>query len=152
MATAPIAGTSSEKSPVISTTIIITAMGALEIPPKREIMPTTTKTGIVDTWMISGKKVCSERPTAPPTAPPMTSPGANTPPLPPDPIVSEVVMIFMKGRIRRTASGSMLYIESCMKPYPAPRPPRAAIMVSGEIYESPITRKAIITAPERGLI
>ena len=42
IATATRAGASTEMFPVISATMIMTASGAREIPPKTAIMPTTT--------------------------------------------------------------------------------------------------------------
>lgn len=106
--TAPIAGTSREKSPVISVTMIIIAIGAWEMAPKRAIIPTITKTGTDSTGTIPGSARCSKAPRAPPADPPITSPGAKTPPLPPEPMVSDVVRIFANGRRRSTPIGSML--------------------------------------------
>ena len=46
----------------------------------------------------SCNRSCATRPKAPPKRPPMTSAGAKSPALPPDPMVSEAETIFAKQR------------------------------------------------------
>ena len=106
-ATAPIAGTRSEKFAVISTTMIITAIGAYATQPKSAIIPMTMKAGIVSGGKNDGKSRLRTTPVIPPIMPPITRPGAKTPPLPPEPMVREVVRILRKGRRTRTARGSI---------------------------------------------
>ena len=82
--------------PVISITIIATAIGALLAAPKRESMPIITKCiNIVrlNTWGLTKFK---RRKVNKPTDAPMNMPGAYTPPLPPEPTENDVASIFAK--------------------------------------------------------
>ena len=104
-------------SPVISVTISMTAIGALAMPPKSAPIPTTTNgsasAGMPGTWPWSIPHI------APPSMPPMKRPGAKTPPLPPEPIVSDVAMIFSatSAAIVPTASCAVLSsIANCSQP------------------------------------
>ena len=70
----------------------MTAIGAFATPPNSAIMPTITKgAGVAGS---QPTRPCSTPQNAPPSMPPMNRPGANTPPLPPEPIVSDVARIF----------------------------------------------------------
>ena len=106
--TASTAGIAKSKLPVISRTIKRTATGAWDTLPKTEIIPMTTKTGIADTPTSSGKRRCSPLPSAPPKNPPTASPGANTPPDAPLPMVNAVARIFTNGSRRSTVNGRRL--------------------------------------------
>jgi hypothetical protein len=101
--TAIIAGASMPRLPVISATISITAMGAWAMLPKRTIMPTITNgAGSAGSPGAIGS---SSRQRDAPRRPPITMPGPNTPPEPPEPIVSEVARIFAKGSARTIQTG-----------------------------------------------
>ena len=66
--------------------------GTLAAAEKKLAMPRMTNTSTRVTT--EGIHCWSSRPTAPPRVPPMTMLGPNTPPDPPEPMVSEVVRIF----------------------------------------------------------
>ena len=102
-ATASIAGAISERLPVISATMIITASGAWAMPPKSAIMPTITKgAGLAGTC---GSTPNESRQSAAPSVPPTTTPGPKTPPEPPEPMESEVARILAKGVTTSNHSG-----------------------------------------------
>ncbi len=104
MPTASMAGASSDRLPVISPTINITAKGAWAIPPKRAIIPTITNGAAVAG--MPGRKPTVSRQKLAPSSPPMTIPGPKMPPLPPEPIDSDVARIFANGITSTTHSGS----------------------------------------------
>ena len=98
-----IAGGSISRLSVISATISSRARGACATLPNRATMPTITN-GAGDAGR-SGAIGRSRRQIAAPSRPPTTIPGPNTPPDPPDPMVSEVARIFANGRAMTTHSG-----------------------------------------------
>ena len=94
--TATIAGASSERLPVISATISITASGAWAMPPKSAIIATITKgAGVAG---MPGRWPAPSRQKAAPSIPPITMPGPKMPPEPPEPMLSEVARILANGR------------------------------------------------------
>jgi len=105
--TAAIAGTRIVMLPTISTTMISTAIGAFATAPNSDIIPTITKTGTVSIGTYDGLSRCRPMPSAPPIPAPMVSPGAKTPPLPPEPSVREVARILKNGSKMRTTRGTI---------------------------------------------
>src|SRR5947199_12570 len=87
--TATIAGASSERLPVISATISITASGAWATPPNSAIIPTTTNgAGLAG---MPGRTPYPSRQNDAPSMPPITMPGPKMPPEPPeDAVVQEL--------------------------------------------------------------
>jgi len=76
---------------VISLTITSDEIGVLAIPAKKPgHAHDDERGGLLHIW---GNQEWSRDPTAPPVHPPITIEGPNTPALPPDPIVDDVVRI-----------------------------------------------------------
>src|ERR1041385_7432144 len=73
---------------------------------------------------IPGNHASNTVPTVAPRQPPMTIDGPNTPPEPPEPIVSDVVSILPIATKPRTASGGPIELHSLTAlwsvPYPDP--------------------------------
>src|ERR1700758_1544358 len=102
--TARIAPGTTEKEPVISATMIMTANGARATLPKHAIIPTTTK--IPGPSGTPGRPDSSpSRQTAAPTKAPTTIPGPNRPPDPPVPIDSDVATILAIGNTMTIHNG-----------------------------------------------
>ena len=94
-------GASSERVPVISLTMRMTAIGTRPTPANSAIIPTITRGP--GTGIIPGATEFSTTQNAAPTNPPTTSEGAKTPALPPEPTVREVAMILNSITSSRTA-------------------------------------------------
>ncbi len=116
-ATATNAGARTWRLPVISATMIMTASGAREMPPKTAIMPTTTYGAGV--WPTPGAKGSKSLQNASPVKAPITIPGPKTPPEPPVPIEKAVAAMRANGSRRTIHSGvcsSSLVSDSWTQP------------------------------------
>ena len=118
IATTIIAGARSDRFPVISATMSITASGAWAMPPNIPIMPMMTKgAGLAG---MPGSAAPRRQKEAP-SMPPITMPGPKMPPEPPEPIERDVDSIFTNGRASTIHSARVVVsdpIASWTHPYP----------------------------------
>ena len=99
-AQASINGTSRLYEPVISLTITIEVNGVFDTPAKNPPIP--TRTNAAGSMWALGSHCSRELAASPPSIPPMNIDGPNTPPLPPELMVSPVATIFSKASVKRT--------------------------------------------------
>ena len=91
----------------------------LETAVKNPAIPTiTNEPGFIT---MPGIAMWNILPITPPIAPPITMEGPKTPPLPPEPMENDVVIIFPKARHKRKGMVNSLKIAFCAKPYPKAR-------------------------------
>src|SRR5581483_1166731 len=94
--------------------------GVLAAAAKNPAMPTTANAA--GCGANAGHRWFSPSPTAPPAHPPITIDGPNTPPDPPDPIVSPVVRILPTDTARSTPASPAGSVNAvCRMPYPNDR-------------------------------